>query len=59
MRFSDLTDLTVEAIPSEALPADAVIRPIGVLAFSEGVTVVEIQQTFVIISAAFLQAFVY
>ena len=54
-----MTNLTVEAIPSEALPADAVIRPIGVLAFSEGVTVVEIQQTFVIISAAFLQAFVY
>ena len=56
--FSDIY-LTVEAIPSEALPTDAVIRPIGVFALSKGVTVVEIQQTFVIISASLLQAVVY
>ena len=46
------THMAVKAVPCEPFPTDALVRPVRVLAFGHGVTVVEIKQAFVVVGAA-------
>jgi hypothetical protein len=47
--------VTVKSISGESVPADTLVRPVGVLALGHGVTVVEVEQAFVVVGAAVLQ----
>jgi hypothetical protein len=46
--------LTIESIPRESLPADAVIGAVGVLALGKGVAVEDVEGTLVVVWAALL-----
>ena len=53
------TDLTVEAVASEPLPADAVVGPVGVGTLGERVAVVHIQLALVLVLTASRQITLY
>jgi hypothetical protein len=54
-KFPTYYYLTIESIPCESFPADAVVRAVGVLALSEWVAVEDVQDAFVVIRAAILR----
>ena len=49
-----LTDLAGESVSREALPADAIVGAVGVLALGGGVAVVHVQLAFVLVLAPVL-----
>ena len=48
-----LVNLAAEAVPRKSLTTNAVIRPIGVLTLGEGVAVIEVKLTLIVVRATF------